>query len=191
MMPSPAAPSATVPGPKHRWLSAMAVLACVLVVGLSGPVAAAIVSKPGRPVVAAPGVRITPAPGWEPSGRLRGAYEGLRLSRGSATLDVLAPTFQPSADPVAEYITLVLDRRLAQLQVGSAASGRLPNGLGVRLYYVGLLPGVGQVEGELTFLAAPVAGGERLVIFDARAPRGQLGFVLSDVHAMIEAAQVR
>jgi hypothetical protein len=177
----------------RRWLAALALLLAVVAIGQAGPFAAAAVLRPGPPVSVGGHVRFFPLTGWSVTGRITGPYQGVRLARGSATLDVVTPA-RPVPNPVPAYVAAVLASRFTQLRLGATTTARLPNGPALRVFYLGASPATGSVEGELTFLLArpPTAavGPPRLVIFDAWAPRGQLMFELQDINLMIERTRV-
>jgi hypothetical protein len=166
------------------------VVAVLAVVVFGGYVTAAALSgSEGGPVDVADLVRIDPAPGWElatPSADRSGA----RLTRGNATLDVLAGPFDgTAADLVEEYVTGGLEPQAEQLSVSGAETVRLASGLiGARVSYVGTFREVQvPIEGEVTAVVSRSGVG---AVFDGWAPSGMLRSVQGDVRAMVETAEV-
>lgn len=183
-------PSAAAPHRERRWLPALAVL--LIIVGLVGggyAAAVAVQPPPQPPVDVAPGVRVAPAEGWVVADRFRDP-PGVRLTTGSATLDVFAPAFPGSAAELFDaYVEQVLDPAAEQLSVGDPQEVVLASGLvAVRGGYVGVFSGVAApVEGEVT---AVVGSGGTTVVFDGWAGQGLLAQAVDEMREMIDGAEV-
>jgi hypothetical protein len=183
---------ASVPVPAPRALVAtLAVAAAIAVVVFGGFVVGGALSRTqGEAVDVAGVVRVHPLSGWEIAGRSQEPPR-VRLTRGGGNLDVVAVSFGGSAaDLASEYVRSVLEPEAQQLSMSrETLSVTLTSGLqGVRLTYVGLF-GKAQVpiEGEVTAVVSPSGVG---VVFDGWGAKGVLRFVVEDVHAMIETAEI-
>ena len=175
----------------RRWVPVL-VLAVVLVGIVSGGyvTADALGRVGGDTVVVSPSVSVTALPGWELAGRFTGPT-GIRLSKGSASLDVATLPFTGSSEGLlAAYIDNVLEPDAEQLRVSETVEGvRLDSGqVGGRITYVGLFGDVqAPIEGEVTAVVTQDGVG---VIFDGWAPSGQLQFAIDDIHTMIRTAEI-
>ncbi len=186
--------SATIlPAPpvrERRFLPALVVLVVLLGVVFGGYVAAAALSSPaGSPVDVAGLVRIRPLSGWELARRF-GDPPGVRLTRGSASLDVAAGAFSgPSAELLEGYVREVIEAQGDQVSVSRVETVSLVSGLeGSQVSYVGVF-GRGQtpIEGRLTAVVSASGVG---VVFDGWAPNGLLRYAQEDLQTMIERAEV-
>ena len=178
----------------RRWLPLLGVLTVLAVVVFGGYVVAAALSvQTGPPVDVAGVVRMSPLSGWEVAGR-RANPPGARLTRGSGNLDVFV--FRPAGgdptDLLRAYVTQLLEPHARQLSVSPQTQAvSLRSSLrGVRASYVGQFFGKGAapIEGELTAVISPSGAG---VVFDGWAHEGLLDFVLGDIDAMVNSAEVR
>lgn len=144
----------------------------------------------GEAVVVDSSVTVTALPGWELADRFRGPT-GIRLSKGSASLDVLSLPFTGSSEGLlAAYIEQILRPGAEQFRVSETVEHvDLDSGqVGARINYVGLFGDVqAPIEGEVT---AVVTQGGLGVIFDGWAPSGQLQFAIDDIHTMIQGADI-
>lgn len=182
-----------LPAPPVRERTVLPVVAVVLVLAVvvfGGYVTAgALSSRTGAAVDLAGLARVTPLSGWEPAGRSSDP-SGVRLTRGSGTLDVFAGSFADAADDLMrEYVVESLERQAEQLSVSQVEAVELASGLrGVRVSYVGTFRDVPvPIEGEVTAVVSESGVG---VIFDGWAPSGQLQSVRDDVRTMIETAEL-
>lgn len=185
-------PSVLPPPPldERRWLPALALVVVIVAVVSGGHVVSDALGET-RPGVVAVGeaVEVTPLSGWELAERFQDPT-GVRLTSGSASLDVVALPFGGSSDDLLrEYVDEVLAPQAEQLRVSDVESVRLASGLvGSRIAYVGVFGDVqAPVEGEITTVVSPTGTG---VVFDGWAPSGQLQLVLDDLHEMIETAEI-
>jgi hypothetical protein len=189
-------------GPRHRFLSAFAVLATIVVVVLGGFVVAAALSGPaGMPVDVASLVRVHPASGWElaDGGTLTGSWDTptgritdvpyVRLTQGSASLDVaVVRGFGGSPQDLARwYASEVLSRQLTQLSVSPARPEEVafPGASAIRFAYLGV--NGTAIEGDVVVVVSAAGTG---VIFDAWAAQGSLAGSLDDVASMLDAAEI-
>jgi hypothetical protein len=144
----------------------------------------------GEAVVVDPSVTVTALPGWELADRFRGPT-GVRLSKGSASLDVLSLAFTGSSERLlAAYIEQILRPGAEQFRVSETVERVvLDSGqFGARINYVGLFGDVqAPIEGEVTAVVTQDGLG---VIFDGWAPSGQLQFAIDDIHTMIQGAKI-
>lgn len=144
----------------------------------------------GEAVVVDSSVTVTALPGWELADRFRGPT-GIRLSKGSASLDVLSLPFTGTSEELlAAYIEQILRPGAEQFRVSETVEHvDLDSGqVGARINYVGLFGDVqAPIEGEVT---AVVTQGGLGVIFDGWAPSGQLQFAIDDIHTMIQGADI-
>jgi hypothetical protein len=176
---------------QRRWVPVL-VLAVVLVGIVSGGyvTADALGRVGGDTVVVSPSVSVTALPGWELAGRFTGPT-GIRLSKGSSSLDVATLPFTGSSEGLlAAYIDNVLEPDAEQFRVSETVEGVvLDSGqVGARINYVGLFGDVqAPIEGEVTAVVTPDGVG---VIFDGWAPSGQLQFAIDDIHTMIRTAEI-
>jgi hypothetical protein len=185
--------AADLPAPpvRHRRaLPAVAVVAVIAAVVLGGYVVAGALSEPAGPdVVVADVVSVPPLSGWEVAAR-SDRPPGVRLTRGSATLDVAAITVGGSAtDVLRAYVSRFLEPDADRLSISDVEIVTLASGAsGARISYVGSFGYVQTpIEGEVTAVVSPSGVG---IVFDGWAPTGMLRFVSDDLHAMIDGAEV-
>ena len=175
---------------EHTVLPVAAVVVVLTVVVFGGYVTAgALSSRTGAAVDVAGLVRVTPLAGWEVADRSSDP-SGVRLTRGSGTLDVFAGSFSDAADDLMrEYVVGSLESQAEQLSVSQVETVELASGpRGVRVSYVGTFHDVpAPIEGEVTAVVSNSGVG---VIFDGWAPSGQLQSVRGAVRTMIETAEV-
>ncbi len=153
-------------------------------IAFSGAVAFAAVENDPLPrvEVSAP-VTIQPLRGWEFVSRSEDG-SAILLSQGSASLVIEVLTV--AADP-AEVLEATFEGwegdPETQLSTGvREAVETAPGIVGVRASYGGVFPEVEYpVEGELTV----VAGGGKIVVFDAWAGEGELRLVLDEIRQML------
>jgi hypothetical protein len=187
------APVVAPAGPReHLVLPVLVVIAVLAVVVLGGYVVGGALSTPaGPPVEVVAGVRVQPLSGWEVAGRFGEPTPGVRLTRGSGNLDVVAVPFDGSPSDLANgYVTKVLEPEADRLSVSrDVETVELASGLqAVRFAYVGVF-GKAQVpiEGEVTAVVSPSGTG---VVFDGWAPQGMLRYAVGDVRTMVEGAAI-
>jgi hypothetical protein len=167
------------------------VAATIAIVVLGGFAIGAALARPaGPPVEVAGVVRIQPLSGWEVAGRL-GDPAGVRLTRGGGNLDVVAVPFEGDAtDLAAWYVREVLEPQADRLSVSREVEHvRLASGLeGARITYVGLFgKALVPIEGEVTAVVSPSGVG---AVFDGWGAEGMLRYVVGDVRAMTDEAEV-
>ncbi len=172
------------------WATATVAAVMALVVVGGFVVADALAGPQGAPVEVAGVVRVEPLRGWELAERFTDP-PGVRLTRGGASLDVIAARSPGPAPALARsYVRDVLEPQARQLSVSRTAEPvRLASGLpGVRVGYVGLF-GRAEVpiEGELTAVVSPSGVG---VVFDGWSTEGLMRFVVDDLREMTDAAEV-
>jgi hypothetical protein len=179
------------PRRQRRW-APVVILAVVLGGIVSGGyvTADALGRVGGDTVVVSPSVSVTALPGWELAGRFTGPT-GIRLSKGSASLDVATLAFTGSSEALlAAYVEQVLEPEAEQFRMSETVEGVILDSgqAGARITYVGLFGDVqAPIEGEVTAVVTPNGVG---VIFDGWAPSGQLQFAIDDVHTMIQTAEI-
>ena len=180
---------------ERRWWPVIAALVTIAVVVLGGYVTAAALSEPAGPPVGVQGVvTVGPLSGWETAIEqpfADGAF--VRLSRGSGSLDIVvvrAGISSTDEELAAWYRDQVLSVQLDELSVSDRLeTARLDSGrAALRFVYIGV-DGVsgGAVEGEVTLLVTSSGAG---VVLDGFAPGGLLGFSISDIRTMVDAAEV-
>lgn len=163
----------------------------IAIVVFGGYAVRGVLSSPTGPSVEVGGVvKVQPLSGWELVGRLEDP-PGVRLTRGSGSLDVVAVPFSGDAQSLAtEYVDSVLRPEADRLSVSSETGPvRLASGLeGVRIAYVGRF-GRSQapIEGEVTAVVSPSGVG---VVFNVWGPTGVLRYIAEDARAMMDAAEV-
>lgn len=178
--------------PRARALVPTLAVAGVVAVVLFGgyAVGGALTAAAGPPVDVAGVVRVQPLSGWEVAARFE-RPPGVRLTRGGGNLDVVALPFEGDAeDLVAEYVRAVLEAEAQQLSVSREAEPvTLASGAsGVRIAYVGRFgKAAAPIEGEVTVVVSALGVG---VVFDGWGPEGILRYVVGDIRAMVEQAQV-
>lgn len=188
--------TAVIPSPsgvrERRWGPVAAVLAVLLFVVLGGHFVAGALSEPsGAPVTIAGVLRVSPLSGWQLARRF-GDPLGAQLTRGDGNLTFLALPFRGTAGDLAQqYVDQILSPDSEQLSVSRVFEPvTLDSGLtGVRIAYVGSFGRAhASIEGEVTAVVSPSGVG---AVFDGWAPNGLLQYLSNDLHAMIDAAEVR
>jgi hypothetical protein len=185
-------PSASAVSARHGAILPVVVVALVIAIVVFGGYAVnGMLSSPTGPSVEVGGVvRVQPLSGWELVGRFEDP-PGVRLTRGSGSLDVVAAPFSGSArDLAAQYVQGVLEPEADRLWVSSQAEPvQLASGLqGVRLAYFGRSRrSQTPIEGEITAVVSPTGVG---VVFNAWGPTGVLRYITEDARAMMNAAEV-
>jgi hypothetical protein len=179
------------PRRERRWVPVLVVAAVLVSIVAGGYVTADALGRVGGDtVVVSPSVTVTALPGWELAGRFTGPT-GIRLSKGSASLDVATIPFTGSSEGLlAAYIENVLEPDAEQFRMSETVEGVvLDSGqVGARIAYVGLFGDVqAPIEGEVTAVVTPEGEG---VIFDGWGPSGQLQFAIDDIHTMIQTAKI-
>ena len=176
---------------QRRWVPVLVLAVVVIAIVTGGYVTADALGRVGgETVFVSPSVSITALPGWELAGRF-GDPTGIRLSKGSSSLDVATIPFTGSdIDLLRAYVDKLLEPDAEQFRVSETVERvTLDSGLpGVRIAYVGLFGDVqAPIEGEVTAVVSPSGTG---VIFDGWAPSGQLQFAIDDVHTMVQGAEI-
>ncbi len=191
--------------PKERkWLPTLSVLVVVVVVSLGGLVAVGETQgtlaqtdlgtdpggEPRKPVVVLGSVTITPLRGWEEAERFE-KPEGVRLTKGVATLDAVGLPFQGTPEDLFEaYVSDVLTSEASQLQSAKQLEiVHLDVGFtAVRGFYFGVFgERNAQIEGELTTVLIPEGIG---IVLDGWAETGSYQFLRHEVNQMIQRMQV-
>lgn len=177
--------------PRERTVLPVAVVVLVIAAVVSGGyVTAGALSFPAGPPVDVAGlVRVSPLSGWEVAAR-SSEPPGVRLTRGSGTLDVVVFRSTGTGEDVLRlYVAEVLEPGAEQLSVSRPEGVLLDSGLqGSRISFVGMFGDVqAPVEGHVTAVAAPSGVG---VVFSGWAPFGVLQYVLDDIEMMIARAEV-
>lgn len=201
--PVAAAPSSPAPN-ERKWLPTIGVFLVLAVVSLGGLFAAGTAeetladgessvdpgAEAGAPVAVAEGVTITPLEGWEVADRFEDP-RGVRLSKGTASLDALGLSFQGSPEELFRaYVTDVLTPQASQIQAAeSLETIHLDVGFtAVRGFYFGVFgERNASIEGELTTLLVPGGAG---IVFDGWAETASYQSVRDQVNAMVQALQV-
>lgn len=179
------------PPPRQRTFGAtLGLLAVLFPVLFGGFIAASGTTVPsGEPIAVAPGVTVTPPPGWAVVKQQAGPPAVLTLSRGSAAVDVLvAADFSDPMQVLESYRREVLGPQARSLQFSDQTESVAgPAGLsGVRGSYVGDFEGFQQtLEGEVTAFATASGSG---VVFDAYGAQGDLDAARQEIHDMIDGA---
>lgn len=144
----------------------------------------------GPSILLAGGVSIAPIQGWQQE-ELPSENAGVRLTNGSGFLDAFFFSGGGSLeDLLNHYVDTQLLPAASSLQTSPVAEPLLvgPSISAVRATYIGTFNGVQfPIEGELTALVAPDGSG---IVFDGWAQEGNLGYVLEDIRAMIQALEV-
>lgn len=166
------------------------VLLVIFGVTFGGWITAGVIAEQDGAVTVAGTVRIQPPTGWSWERFQGDDFEAVRLSRGSATLDVFVLAFEGDERALIDhYVREALEPDATQLQVSDrieelTAGDSEP---AIRTTYVGTFEGVSApIEGELT---AVVTDGGAGVLFDGWSPHGQLAPAIDDIHGMIESAE--
>lgn len=182
----------------------LGVIVVILVVGFGGFVVAGEprrIAGPPDPdplnrVEVIEGVTIAATPGWEVVDGYRQPTEGgevdaLRLSSGTASLDLLAGTYDGSSEDLfILYVEQVLEPHAEQLQVSDQLQTFTTDQghQGVRGFYVGVFPDVqAPIEGEVSAILTPEGVG---VITDGWTAEGQLGQAIDATRAMTASLEV-
>jgi hypothetical protein len=169
---------------ERRWFPVV-VVTLLLVVVAEGARSVADATVTGAGPVMLGNVRVQPQPGWQLESPATATF--VRLHKGPVVLDVSVGGPVPGG-PVL-LATLYRERGLepafAQFSQGFPESGVLPNGAPVvRFPYVGVTGDGIALEG----LVWAVDTQDTSVVFDARAPSGELAGALDDIRTMIEGA---
>jgi len=147
-------------------------------------------ASPRTPVLVVEGVSITPLEGWEEAERFQ-APEGVRLTKGTATLDAAGISFQGSPEELFDaYVDDVLRPQAAQLDAAEQLEiVHLDAGFtAVRGFYFGVFGDRNaSIEGELTATLVPGGIG---VVLDGWAETGSYQFVRDEVNHMVQGLQV-
>jgi hypothetical protein len=177
----------------RRWWPALVAVAVIGIVVLGGYAVAGALAEPTGPPVGFRGVvSVRPLSGWSADKQLEvlGA-PGIRLSRGSGNLDIIAVPGSGTPEQLAQdYADRALPSELERIRVSDrlepvALAGGVP---AVRFEYLGVLASSGaSIEGQVT--SAVTADGEGIVL-DGWAPQGLLPFVRGDIQTMVARAQV-
>lgn len=176
---------------RRRWVPVV-VLAALMAGIVSGGylTSNALGQTGGRTIVVSSPVTVTAQPGWVLADRFS-RPTGIRLAKGSASLDVASLPFAGSReDLLAAYIEDFLRPGAEQLRVSETVDGVVLNSgqIGARINYVGLFGDVqAPIEGEVTAVVTLEGVG---VIFDGWAPSGQLQFAIDDIHTMVQGAEI-
>jgi hypothetical protein len=189
---------------ERKWLPTLGVFIVLAVVSLGGLFAVGAAeetlgenaprTEPGtdarRPVVVAGGVSVTPVEGWEEAQRFEDP-EGVRLTKGTATLDAAGFPFEGSPEDLfQEYVENVLTPQASQVQTTDQLEiVHLDVGFtAVRGFYFGVFGDRNaSIEGELTTLLVPGGTG---VVFDGWAEAGSYRLVRDEVDQMVQGLQV-
>ncbi len=167
-----------------RWFPVVVVTLLIVLVA-EGARSVADATVPAAGPVMLGSLRVQPQPGWQLEGPATPTFA--RLHKGPVVLDVAVGGPVPGG-PVL-LATLYRERQLepafAQFAQGLPESTLLPSGVAaIRFTYVGVTADGVAVEG----LVVAVDTVDRSVVFDARAPSGELPGALDDIRAMIEGA---
>jgi hypothetical protein len=169
---------------ERRWLPVLIVTALIVVVaGGARTFADATAGSTGP--IALGSVRVQPQPGWQVEGSVQPA--AVRLHRGPVVLDVFAGGSFPGGPSA--LAAIYLDQRLVPAFVRIAHSDFDPSlvvdgAAAVSFTYVGVTSDGVQVEGIV--VAADTT--DASVVFDAKAPKGELTNAIEDVRTMIDDA---
>ncbi|MEX0991496.1 MAG: hypothetical protein WD004_04410 [Actinomycetota bacterium] len=180
---------------ERRWLPPLVVFLVLVAVVFGGYFLAGVLSVPAGPaVVVGSSVAVAPLSGWTATPLEPSPVTGVpaeRISRGTGTLDVLAPI--PARDPtdlLKRYVSNVLETASEQLRVSEDIQTRtLPSGASAaRVRYDGMFTNVPtRIEGELTAVVSPNGTG---VIFDGWGPEGLFGYALRDIRQMVAGSEI-
>jgi hypothetical protein len=142
------------------------------------------------PVDVAATVSITPLEGWEVADRFEDP-PGVRLTKGTATLDGFGFPFQGSPEELfRSYVTDVLTPQASQIQTAEQLETvHLDAGFtAVRGFYFGVFgERNASIEGELTSVLVPGGTG---IVFDGWAETASYEWVRDEVNAMVQALEV-
>lgn len=175
----------------RRWTGPVGVATMIFVVVFGGFIVSRALARPvGPPVVVGESVAVQPLSGWEETQipPLLGTPR-VRLTRGTANLDVTAPIVGPGTPTqlLRRYVTGALEPGASQLEVSEEIQQLvLPTGDAVRVAYAGRFEGnPTRIEGEVTVAIAADGTG---VLYDAWGPENVFGYSLTDTERMIEGA---
>jgi hypothetical protein len=175
-------------GHERRWLPLAGVLGVILFVTLGARPFA------DRGEVGAVGfagiVQVHPAPGWvEQAHDEQGDSHKLVLANGTVQLGVLAVGGnQGTADDVARSYADSLGQQLSGFFTGDVHTVALASGiLAERFAYVAVDENGIAIEGSVTCAVSPSG---TAIVFDARAPEGDLAAAANDLVAMIDGAEI-
>lgn len=205
----PPPPAATPPPPpalpkERTWLPLLGVIVLIIVVGFGGFVVAGEPRQVAGPPDPDPlnridviqGVTIAVIPGWEVIDRYQQPVEGgevdaVRLSSGTASIDVLAGTYDGSAEDLhLLYVEQVLLPYADQLEISHQLETFTTDQghQGVRGFYLGVFPDVqAPIEGEVSAVLTPEGLG---LITDGWTVEGQLGQAIDATRAMTGSLEV-
>jgi hypothetical protein len=192
--------------PKERkWLPTLSVLVVVAVISLGGLIVTGETEEtlaqtdpgtdpgggePRKPVVVLGSVTITPLRGWEEAERFQ-EPEGVRLTKGVATLDAVGLPFQGTPEDLFDaYISNVLTGEASQLQTAEQLDlVHLDVGFtAVRGFYFGVFgERNAPIEGEVTTVLIPGGIG---IVLDGWAETGSYQLLRHEVNQMIQRMQV-
>jgi hypothetical protein len=173
-------------GRERRWLPVVIVTALIVVVaGGARTFADATAGSTGP--IALGSVRVQPQPGWQVEGSVQPS--AVRLHRGPVVLDVFAGGSFPGGPSAlaAIYLNQRLVPTFARIVPSNFDPTLVVDGApAVSFTYVGVTgDGVG-IEGIV--VAADTT--DASVVFDAKAPKGELAASIEDIRAMIDGAVV-
>ncbi|MFL5791221.1 MAG: hypothetical protein ACJ76A_06915 [Actinomycetota bacterium] len=177
-------PRAQPPPRERRWLPVVIVTMLLLVVAGGARSVADATATTAGPVAMGP-VRVQPTEGWQVDGSVTPSF--VRLHKGPVVLDITVG--QPVAGgPVALaalYREQQLEPAFSRLLPGLPEPAVLPTGVPAAgfAYLAARADGV-VLDGRVVAADAPNAA----VIFDVRAPTGELTGVIEDVRTMIDGA---
>jgi hypothetical protein len=167
---------------ERRWLPVLIVTALIIVVaGGARTFADATASSTGPIVLGS--VRVQPQPGWQVEGSVQPT--AVRLHRGPVVLDVFAGGSFPGGPSA--LAAIYLDQRLVPAFVRIAHSDFdqalvVDGAPAVSFTYVGVTSDGVEIEGYV--VAADTA--DASVVFDAKAPKGELTNAIEDIRTMID-----
>ena len=184
---------AAAPTVRHaRWWPPLVLVAVMAFVVLGGyVVTGALSTARGAPVTVGATVTIFPLSEWEVAaeGDLDG-IPAMRLTRGTGSLDTLAPISSSDPDEVLrDYVKTVLQPNADRLDVSEEIDHpEVPYGSAARVSYVGLFgERASWIEGQVTVVTTFDG---RSIVYDGWGPEGLFGYSLSDIETMIADAEV-
>lgn len=147
-------------------------------------------TETGSSVVIVESVSITPLDGWEVAERFHDP-EGVRLTKGTASLDAVAFPFQGTPEELFDaYVENALTPQASQLQTAEQLEVvHLDAGFtAARGFYFGVFgERNASIEGELTTALVPGGMG---IVFDGWAETGSYRAVRDEVDHMVQDLQV-
>jgi hypothetical protein len=147
-------------------------------------------TETGPPVVVVESVSITPVDGWEVAERFHDP-EGVRLTKGTATLDAVGFSFQGSPEELFDaYVENMLTPQASHLQTAEQIEVvHLDAGFtAARGFYFGVFgERNASIEGELTTALVPGGMG---IVFDGWAETGSYRLVRDEVDRMVQSLRV-